>query len=111
VTHAGTTYADGSSFTFPDTVVDNLPISRLFYICNDGTGNLVIDNPTSLVTGQGFSQIGTAPTATVAPGTCTNFRVRFYVLNPGSYTGAITIQNNDANEDPYNIFLRGTATN
>ncbi|MEJ2556049.1 MAG: choice-of-anchor D domain-containing protein, partial [Anaerolineae bacterium] len=106
----GKTIPDGGSFTFPDTSVSNLPISRLFNICNDGNSTLTISNPTSLVSGTGFSRIGTAPASSVAPGACTSFRVRFYVTTPGSYTGAITIYNNDANENPYNISLSARAT-
>ncbi len=34
-----------------------------------------------------------------------------HVNDPGTYSGAVTIQNNDADEDPYDIVLSGTATN
>ena len=108
-TATGDEYADGDTFTFPDTLVDNLPTSRLFDICNDGTGDLIIDNPDTLVSGTGFLQIGDPPTSPVEPGTCTSFRVRFHVASPGSYSGAITIENNDVNENPYDIFLEGIA--
>ena len=102
-------YPDGSTFTFPDTPVDNLPTSRLFNICNDGIGDLIIDNPDSLVSGTGFLQVGNPPTSSVVAGSCTSFRVRFHVATPDTYSGAITIENNDPNEDPYDIFLEGTA--
>ena len=105
----GTLYADGSTFTFPDKSVDDLPISRLFDLCNDGPGDLIINNPNTLVSGTGFTQIGTSPVSTVAPGTCTTFRVRFHVNTPNTYTGAITIENNDPAKQIYNILLEGTA--
>ena len=106
----GVEQSDGSTFTFPTTAVADLPISRLFNICNDGTGDLNINNLSTLVSGVGFSQIGTPPVSPVAPGTCTSFRVRFHVANAGSYSGAITIGNNDLDENPYDITLVGTAT-
>ena len=109
--HAGgATISDGGSYSFGTHSVDNLPVSTLFYVCNDGTGGLQLDNPTTLVSGSGFTQIGTPPQTPVPAGQCTTFRVRFNVANPGQYAGAITIQNNDANENPYNIALAGTST-
>ncbi len=108
-TASGIPVADGGSHDFGSRDVDSLPTSELFDICNDGTGDLVLSNPTSLVSGSGFTQIGTSPVSPVAPGTCTNFRVRFHVANPGSYSGAVTIQNNDSDENPYDIALSGTA--
>ena len=110
-TATGDEYVDGSTFIFPDTPVEDLPISRLFNICNDGTGDLIIDNPDTLVSGSGFLQIGDPPLSVVPPGTCTSFRVRFHVANPGNFSGSISIQNNDLDENPYEIFLSGTATN
>lgn len=105
----GTPVPDGGNYDFGTWNVEDLPTSREFNLCNDGTGELVIDNPTSMVSGTGFSQI-VDPVTPVAPGTCTSFRVRFHVASPGSRTGAVTIQDNDADEDPYNITLLGNAT-
>jgi hypothetical protein len=101
---------DGGSFAFATTSVDQLPISQLFGICNDGSGGLLIHNPASLVSGTGFTQIDAEPASLVAPGGCTQFRVRFHVGNPGTYQGQVTILNNDADENPYNIALSGVAT-
>ncbi|MET0553873.1 MAG: M4 family metallopeptidase [Vicinamibacteria bacterium] len=105
----GVEIADGGSFAFPDTPVAALPISRVFDICNDGSGSLTIANPGTLVSGAGFVQLST-PASTVAPGACTNVRVRFHVASPGTYGGALTIQNDDANENPYDVGLSGRAT-
>lgn len=104
----GAPVPDQGAYNFGTWNVDDLPTSRLFNLCNDGTGALVIDNPTSMVTGSGFSQT-VAPVTPVAPGTCTSFRVRFHVATPGPRSGAVTIHNNDLDEDPYDINLTGTA--
>jgi hypothetical protein len=108
-TEQGANISDGGLYTFPVRSLAQLPVSQLFKLCNDGSEVLIVSNPTSLVGGFGFSQIGTPPTTTVAPGACTNFRVRFHVNATGSYTGAVTIYNNDGNENPFNISLSATA--
>lgn len=105
----GLSLADGGGFELPATSVVDLPISRLFEICNDGDGDLELDNPQALVAGPGFSQIAPFPDAQIAPGSCTAFRVRFLIANPGSYPGAIAIGNNDSNEDPFDLQLAATA--
>jgi hypothetical protein len=106
----GVEIADGGAFTFPTTPVAQTPISRLFRICNDGNVPLNLLNPTTLVSGVGFTQIDVPPANPVQPGACSQFRVRFHVANPGSFSGAITIQNDDATENPFNVALAGTAT-
>ena len=102
----GISYADGSTFTFPSTV-EGTPVERNFRIFNDGQAELRIDNPSSLISGNGFVQV-TAPQASLLQGESSLFRVRMTAASAGSPTGAITIQNNDTNEDPYNITLKGT---
>jgi bacillolysin len=105
----GVEVPDGGSFAFPDAPVATLPVSRVFNICNDGSGSLTIANPGTLVSGGGFAQLST-PASSVAPGACTSVRVRFHVASQGTYAGALTIQNDDANENPYNVGLSGRAT-
>lgn len=109
----GMTYPDDGCFgcfTGFDRSVDQPPVTHHFDICNQGTGDtLIIDNPATLVSGAGFQQIG-APNATLPPSTCSGFDVEFNATTPGDYTGAITIQNNDPGENPFDIFLRATAS-
>ena len=107
----GITYPDGgcnACFTGFDRRVDQPPITRHFDICNQGTGDLIIDNPTALVSGAGFRQIG-GPNPTLPPNACGGFDVEFNATTPGDYSGAITIQNNDLDENPFDIFLNATA--
>ena len=106
VRSGGINYADGSTFTFPNTV-EGTPIDRNFRIVNDGLAELRIDNPGSLISGNGFVQV-TSPQASLLQGESSVFRVRMTAASAGSPSGAITIQNNDTNEDPYNITLQGT---
>lgn len=104
----GITLQSGSMLAFPDTHVVDLPISRLFRICNDGAGNLTLGQPGSAVSGSGFLQLS-SPAPVISSGGCSDLRVRFHVSNPGTYGGTISLSNNDPNETPYVIGLAGTA--
>ncbi len=78
-------------------------LTRTFTIENTGTAALTLGTPT-LPTG--FSVVGTAPTS-VAAGTSTTITVRLDATATGTYTGEITIPNNDSNENPYNFAIVG----
>jgi hypothetical protein len=105
----GITLTSGSLYTMQSTTVA-MPVSRAFTIYNDGIAPLHISNPASLVSGTGFSEIGTPPAAEIAPNSSTTFRVRLLSNSAGTYNGAITIQNDDPDENPFIIQLRGTVT-
>jgi hypothetical protein len=109
VSQGVTVFEDGGSFAFPSTSISFLPISQNFNICNLGSASLSLSNPGSLVSGSGFAQGGAAPPASLAAGTCTVFRVDFNATAAGNYSGAITIGNNDLDENPYNVALSGSA--
>jgi hypothetical protein len=96
----------GGSFSFGIEPA-NTPDSRIFRIHNTGNANLVISNPTTLVSGEGFSMIA-YPVGTVYAGASTIFRVQFQASAPGDYYGTITIHSNDPDENPYTIHLAGT---
>jgi hypothetical protein len=100
---------DGGTYAFGPVPLANLPVSQEFRIHNDGTADLTISNPSSLVTGTGFSQIGNPPAAVVSPGGSTTFRVRFHVGQAGAFDGAVEILNNDADEGQYDVALSGSA--
>ena len=104
----GVAVPNGSSFSFGAGAA-GAPDSRRFRIYNTGSTNLVIANPTALVSGEGFSMIA-YPVATVHPGDSTTFRVQFMATAPGDYSGAITISSNDPDENPYLIHLFGSVT-
>jgi pimeloyl-ACP methyl ester carboxylesterase len=100
---------DGGAYAFGPVPLANLPVSREFRIHNDGTADLTIGNPGSLLTGIGFSQIGNLPAGVVPPGGSTTFRVRFHVGQAGAFDGAVEILNNDPDEGQYDIALSGAA--
>jgi PKD repeat protein len=97
----------GGSFTFPP-VAPSEPISRLFRIDNVGSQTLTLANPTSLVTGGCFSQIGDPPLSTLSPGQSTEFRIRFRCPTPGTRSGTVSIDFANVTIDPFVFSLQGT---
>lgn len=106
----GVTLSNGGLYTsFPSTT-PGAPVSRAFTIYNDGDATLTISNPSSLVSGAGFSLI-VVPPASIAAGSSGVFRVRLMSSSPGTYTGTVSIQSNDPDENPFTFQIRGTVTN
>jgi hypothetical protein len=104
----GVAIADGGA-AFLGSTASGVSISQRFRIFNSGTGDLVLANAASLVTGACFQQIET-PTTPVLPGGEAFFRVRFLCTAGGTHTGAVTLNSNDADENPYDVVLSGTVT-
>jgi hypothetical protein len=101
-----TAVPDGGSYVYPNAVPINQAESRTFRIENGGTAPLTIGNPNSLVSGTCFSQTGPPPASSIAAGSSTTFTVQMQCSTAGTHTGAITIQNNDGDENPYNVALQ-----
>lgn len=84
--------------------------SRTFTIYNTGTGILNIGAISfSGINASEFS-ITVAPSGSVAAGDNTSFTVQFTPTAAGTRTAAISIINDDSNENPYNFSLQGTGT-
>lgn len=97
---------DGGSVNIGTTTA-GASTSLRFRIDNSGSGDLVIGNASSIVSGTCFHLIET-PSSRVGSGGSTYFRVRLLCGTPGSYAGTVSIDNNDPNEDPYNFTVTGT---
>lgn len=97
------TTADGTVF---ETVSVGNTITHTFEIENTGTDQIIIDSITE--DSNHFSVAGVP--ATVGVGQKQTFNVKFTPTNIGTYTATVTIQNNDANEDPFTLEITGTAT-
>lgn len=109
VSQGGVEIADNSgSFDFGD-VSSTAPRTVTFTIENLGDLQLNLTDAASkiMVSGTGFSLASDAA-ASVAPGGSVSFQV---TLSPGatagSYLGTISINNNDADENPYNFAISG----
>ena len=115
-TYWGADILDGGVFNFGNWAVSQT-LDRKFTIENTaGVGDLILDgNPRVLLGGLNADEFNIKeyeqPGSPVAPGDNTTFIVWFRPKSPGAKVANITIQNNDADEDPYNITLNGTGIN
>ncbi len=111
-----TSIADGdvtpslADWTDYGTTSVGVGINRPFTIFNNGNMNLTIGAITFSGANAGDFTVITPPAAVVLPGGNTTFVVRFNPLAAGLRTAVVSIANNDANENPYNYTLQGTAT-
>lgn len=81
-------------------------LSRTFTITNSGDADLVIS---SVTVPTGYT-ITTNPTGTITPSGTASLIVRLDSTTPGTKSGDITINNNDANEGTFNFAVTGTVT-
>lgn len=93
--------ADGTAFG--GRGVSDGALSVTFEIENTGTGQLVID---SITDDSPHFSISGAP-AVVGVNQTQTFSVKFNPTSYGTKTAVITIQNNDANEDPFTFTVSG----
>jgi Ca2+-binding RTX toxin-like protein len=96
---------DGSTtaINFGNTTVGDTP-TKTFTIKNTGTDALKLSN---LKLPNGFSLVGTLPTS-VAANTFTTITVALNATKPGTYSGSLSLNNNDSNESPFDFALSGT---
>jgi len=82
-----------------------------FMIQNVGEADLILNgNPRVQITGDEMGQffVEEQPDGTVGGGGYTFFIIRFSPVAEGPATAQVSIQNNDADENPYNFTLMGT---
>jgi uncharacterized cupredoxin-like copper-binding protein len=106
----GTGLSDGTATVdFPDTIVGKSSVAKKFTIKNIGSADL---------TGLALSKTGANPLnyqisgpaeTTLAPGKSTSFTVTFSPTAKGERVAAVHIASNDADENPFDINLTGTA--
>lgn len=112
VTIDGVAIATGESFELVDTVaVDAQGPAVTVTVENTGAGDLLIGGV--LAMGPDAAQVtidqaGLA--ASIAPGESSSFTVRLTPSNGGSKQALLNIANDDADESPYEITLRGHTT-
>ncbi|BDI16431.1 hypothetical protein ANSO36C_22330 [Nostoc cf. commune SO-36] len=96
---------DGSitPINFGDIIVGNT-LTKTFTIKNTGIATLNLSN---LQLPNGFSLVGTLPTS-VAPNTSTTISVALNAATVGTYSGSLSLNNNDSNEGPFNFVISGT---
>ncbi len=112
VTGAGMSIVDGDTTPdgFTDTDFGQLPvgesITRTFTINNLGNANLTVND--IVVSGSGFA-LASSASSPVAGGASTSFDVSFTPITDGPVSGSVSIDNNDADENPFDFALAGDA--
>lgn len=101
------TTADWTDF---GTTSVGVGVNRPYTIFNNGTLPLTIGAITFSGLNAGDFTVITPPAAVVAAGGNTTFVVRFNPSAAGVRVATISIVNGDANENPYNYSIQGTAT-
>jgi hypothetical protein len=82
-----------------------------FTIYNTGPGDLILSgSPRVVISGTNAADftISVQPSGVVAPGGSTSFTVVFNPSAVGVRSAALSIANNDLNENPYNFSIQGT---
>ncbi|MEQ1862848.1 MAG: peptidylprolyl isomerase [Chthoniobacteraceae bacterium] len=108
---AGTSVADGGSRAFPLVHVGSTA-DLVFTIRNPGNASLTLSgSPRVVLDGPDAGQfsVSAGPGSPLAGGSSTAFSIRFTPTSGGAKTAALHIANNDADENPYDIDLSGTA--
>lgn len=92
--------------TFPAGVVGRAPVEKFLTIKNVGDADLIIE-PNKVESPTGFSiKVSQIPPRIPAKSS-NNFLVRLDTTMPGVFEGAIRIYSNDADENPFTLFVRG----
>ena len=106
VSEGGTDIPDGSGSVDFGTTTIGTAVTKTFTIRNSGAHDLDLG---SLNLPNGFSLVGSYASS-VSPGSSTSLQVRLDAQTSGTFSGEFSLANNDADEDPYNFTLSGTAS-
>ncbi|MCP4221323.1 MAG: choice-of-anchor D domain-containing protein [bacterium] len=109
LSQGGTAIADGGTHGFGSQAL-NSNTDVVFTITNSGTSNLTLTTLPITIGGTDAGQfsIQAQPTSPVAASGTTTFTVRFTPTTTGAKTATISIANNDADENPYDLTITGT---
>ncbi|MFM9995089.1 MAG: S8 family serine peptidase [Phycisphaerales bacterium] len=81
-------------------------VTRVFTVANVGGANLVL-NP-AITLPAGYALAAGLGSTVLAPGTTAMFSVRLVAASVGAFSGGLVLDNNDANEGPFNVTLTGS---
>lgn len=104
----GTTdLVDGKTTVVFGNTANGSTISKTFTVKNLGTQTLTLSTPIS--TPAGFVVTSSFGTTSLAPGASTNFTLQF-TATTGTTSGTVSFGNNDADENPFDFTITGSAT-
>jgi hypothetical protein len=102
---AGTNISNGGSDSF-GSVTQGTSDTRTYTVKNTGNASLSV---TAVSLPSGYS-LQTSMPLTIAAGNSNTFVVALSTASVGTYSGTMSITDNDTNNDPYNVSLSGTVT-
>ena len=104
-----TTPALGDHTDFGNQLVSSGTVSRTYTVRNTGTGTLTLGASAVSLTGANLADysVTAQPSTTVAAGGSTTFTVEFDPSATGARNATVNVNNNDANENPYNFSITG----
>jgi hypothetical protein len=103
----GTTdIVDGSGSVSFGTTPPGTPVSRTFTVRNVGTQELTLGS--SIQVPSGFTVSTPLGMTTLAAGASTTFGLQLTAASLGTFSGAVSFTNSDADENPFNFTVTGT---
>lgn len=100
--------ADHTDFGF--VAINGSTLTRTFTVVNEGSLNVTLGGTPKVVIGGTNAADFTVvvqPGGTIAPSNSTTFQITFDPSAGGTRTATVSIDNNDANENPYNFSIQG----
>lgn len=112
------TCGDTSPISSDDTDFGNIAVSggshtHTFTIRNTGSATLTLTDSSPYVTITGHTSdftLASIPSSSIAAGLTTTFQINFNPTTSGLRSAAISIHNNDSDENPYTFNIQGTGT-
>ena len=106
VSMGGSNLPDGAGSVVFGSTPTGTAVVKTFTVQNTGTAVLTLGTLT-VPTGFTASAFGTT---TVAAGAATTFSVTLSAASAGSYSGTLSVGNNDSDENPFDFTVSGTVT-
>lgn len=105
-----TTPATADHTDFGNVTVTSGTIVRTFTVANEGSLDVTLSGSPKVVIGGTNAAdftVTVLPSGTITPGATTTFQITFDPSGVGTRTATVSIDNNDANENPYNFTIQG----
>jgi hypothetical protein len=107
LTESGVSLSDGGSLGFGTTTVGT-SVTKTFTVINDGNATLTLSSLDPNAMPAGFTLVSNLGSTSLAAGQSTTFTVRLDAAAAGNFSGTISLANNDANENPFDVTISGT---
>ena len=104
-----TNIIDGGTVNF-GTTAPNAAVVKKLTVRNVGGSNLFLTPLSAASLPAAYSLVSNLRTTVLGPGESTKFVIRLQSTTAGRFSGPISIINTDADENPFDLFLKGTVT-